>query len=85
MLVQHGQHLKTLAVVTSPLILKEKAKRTLTNSIPNLPLPEKTSHDIGRSSNQSVIQTLGGVLRLTKIKQDHVVHIQISLGIHDDR
>jgi len=85
MLVQHGQHLKALAVVKSPLILKEKAERTLTNSIPNLPLIEKTSHDIGRSSNQSIIRTLGGVLVLMKIKQDHVVHIQISFGILDDR
>ena len=65
MLVQHGQHLKALAVVKSPLIVKEKAERTLANSILKLPLPEKTSHDIGRSSNQSVIWTLGGVLGLT--------------------
>ena len=85
MLVQHGQHLKALAVVKSLHILKEKAERTLMNSIPNVPLPEKTSHDIGRSSNQSIIQMLGGVLVLTKIKQDQVVHIQISFGILDDR
>ena len=85
MLVQHGQHLKALAVVKSPLIVKEKAERTLANSIPNLPLPEKTSHDIGRSSNESIIQTLGGVLGLTKIILDHVMHIQISFGILDDR
>jgi len=84
-LVQHGQHLKALAVVKSLLILKEKAERTLMNSIPNVPLPEKTSHDIGRSSNQSIIRMLGGVLALMKIKQDHVVHIQISFGILDDR
>jgi hypothetical protein len=84
MLVQHGQHLKALAVVKSPLIVKEKVERTLANSIPKLPLPEKTSHDIGRNSNQSIIRTLGGVLGLTKIILDHVVHIQISFGVLDD-
>ncbi len=57
MLVQHGQHLKALAVVKSPRIVKKKMERILTNSILNLPLPEETSHDIGRSSNQSIIRT----------------------------
>ena len=40
MLVQHGQHLKALAMVKSPLIVKEKVERTLVNSIPNSP-PQK--------------------------------------------
>ena len=55
MLVQHGRHLKALAMVKSPLIVKKKTKGALTNSIPNLPLPEETNRDIGRSSNQSII------------------------------
>jgi hypothetical protein len=83
-LVQHGQHLKALAVVKSPLIVEEKTKRTLTNSISKLPLPKETSHDIGSSSDQSVIRTLGGVLGLTEIILDHVVHIQISFRVLDD-
>ena len=83
-MVQHGQHLKALAVVKRTLIVKENTKRTLVNSIPNLPLPEEISHDIGSSSNQSLIQTLGGVIGLTKIILDHVVHIQISFGVLDD-
>ena len=70
MLVQHGQHLKALAMVKSPLIVKKKTERTQANSIPNLPLSEETSRDIGRSSNQSIIRTLGGVLGLTKIILD---------------
>ncbi len=57
MLVQHGQNLKPLAVVKSPLIVKEMTERTLANSISNLPLPEETSRNIGRSSNQSIIRT----------------------------
>ncbi len=84
-MVQHGQRLKDLAMVKSPLIVKRKMERTLTNSIPNLPLPEETSRDIGRSSNQSIIRTLGDVLGLTKIILDNVMHIQIRFGILDDR
>ena len=84
-MVQHGQHLKALAVVKSPLIVKKKTKGALANSIPNLPLPEETSRDIGRSSNQSIIRTLGGVLWLTKVILDNVVHIQIRFGVLDER
>jgi hypothetical protein len=85
MLVQHGQHLKAFAVVKCPLIVKKKTKGALTNRIPNLPLPEETSRGIGRSSDQNIIRTLGGVLGLTKVILDNVVYIQIRLGVLDDR
>jgi hypothetical protein len=85
MLVQHSQHLKAFAVVKCPLIVKKKTKGALANRIPNLPLPEETSRGIGRSSDQNIIRTLGGVLGLTKVILDNVVYIQIRLGVLDDR
>ena len=50
-----------------------------------MPFPEKTSRNIGRACNKNIIRTLGGILGLTKIILDHVVHIQVGLGIFDNR
>jgi hypothetical protein len=52
MLVQDIEHFKTLAVVQSTLVVEEEPKRTLADSRPNLPFPEKTRRNIGRSRDQ---------------------------------
>jgi hypothetical protein len=51
MLVQDVKHLKSLAVIKSPLVIEEEPKRTLADRRPNLTLPEKTSSNVGRSRN----------------------------------
>ncbi len=82
MLVQDSEHFKTLAVVQSPLVIEEEPKRTLTDSGPNWPLPEKTSRDIRRSRDQQrLIRELGAVLGLTEPVEDHVINIQVCFWI----
>ena len=59
MLVQDSEHFKTLAVVQSTLVIKKEPKRTLADSRPNLPFPEKTRRDIGRSCDQQRLTRAG--------------------------
>ena len=52
MLVQDSEHFKTLAMVQSTFAIEEEPKRTLADSRPNLPFPEITRRNIGRSRDQ---------------------------------
>jgi hypothetical protein len=76
------KYFKALAVVQSPFVIEEEPKRTFTDSGLNLPLPEKTSHNIRRSCDQQrLIQELGAVLGLTEPVEDYVKNIKVGLCI----
>jgi len=85
MLVQNGEHFKALAVIESALVVEKEPKRTLADRRTKLPLPKKTSSNVGRSRNQQrFIRELGAVLGLTEPVEDHVIDVQVGLRILED-
>jgi hypothetical protein len=85
MLVQDIEHFKTLSVVQSTLVVEEEPKRTLADSSPNLPFPEKTRRNIGRSRDQQrLIGEQGTVFGLTEPIENHVINVQVCLDILED-